>query len=85
MTDFLQMPNKLSSKKKRQINKNKRKTSIRKTNLRKSTISNLNSFDKKELPVLILATKKSDPKTKNIDIAMIGADAYYAACCLKRT
>ena len=83
MTDFLQTPNKLSSKKRRQINKSKRKTSIGETSSKKATISSLDSSDKKELPVPILATKESDSKAKDIDIAMIDADAYYAACRLK--
>ena len=84
ITDFLQMPNKLSSKKKRQINKSKRKTSIREISSKKATISSLNSSDKKELLVPILTIKKSDPKAKDIDIAIIGADAYCATCYLKR-
>ena len=83
MTDFLQTPNKFSSKKMRQINKSKQKTSIRKTSSKKTTISNLDSSIKKELPVSILAIKKSDPKAKDIDIAIIGADAYRAVCRLK--
>ena len=83
MTDFLQTPNKLSSKKKRQINKSKRKASIEKSSSRKATINSLESFDKKELPVSILTTKTSKPKAKDIDIAMIGADAYCTACHLK--
>ena len=83
MTDFLQTPNKLSSKKRRQINKSMRKISIGETSSRKATISSLDSSDKKELPVPIPAKKTSEPKTKDIDIAMIGADAYRAACRLK--
>ena len=78
------MPNKLSSKKRRQIIKNKRKTSIGKTSSRKAIISSLNSFDKKELLVSIPITKKSNLKAKNIDIAIIGADVYYVAHRLKR-
>ena len=84
ITDFLQTLNKLSSKKKRQINKSKQKASIRKTSLRKATINNLESFDKKELPVSIPTTKTSELKAKHIDVAMIGMDAYCAAYCLKR-
>ena len=57
----------------------------RKNQLKKTTISSLNSFDKKELPVHIPATKKLDAKAKNIDIVMIGADTYCAAFFLKRT
>ena len=83
MTDFLQTPNKLSSKKRRQIDKSKRKASIGETSSRKATISSLESSDKKELPVSIPITKTSEPKTKDIDIAMIGADAYRTACRLK--
>ena len=84
MTNFLQMLNQLFSKKRRQINKSKRKTSIRETNLRKATINNIDNFDKKELPVLIPVIKKSDPKAKNIDIAMISVNAYCITCYLKR-
>ena len=84
MTDFLQALNKLFSKKRRQINKSKRKTGIGEINSKKATISSLDSSDKKELPIPILVTKKSDSKAKDIDIAMIGADAYCTAGCLKR-
>ena len=79
------MLNKLSNKKRRQINKKKQKTSEGETSSRKTTISNLDSFDKKELPVTMLVIKKSNSKEKNNNIAMIGANAYRAACCLKRT
>ena len=78
------MPNKFSSKKRRQINKSKQKTVIGVISLKKATISNLDSFNKKELPVSISATKESDPKAKDIDIAMIGANIYHAACHLIR-
>ncbi len=84
MTDFLQMPDKLSSKKKRQINKSKQKASIGKTSARKATISSLNSSNEKQLPVPLATIKTSEPTAKDIDIAMIGANAYYAACCLKK-
>ena len=84
MTDFLHTPNKLFSKKRRQINKSKQKTSIGETSVKKAIMRSLDSSDKKELPVPILATKKSNPKAKNIDIAMISADTYCAACRLKR-
>ena len=75
----------MSSKKRRQINKSKWKESIGETSLRKATISSLESFVKKELPVPIPTTKTSEPKAKDIDIAIIGTDAYCTACCLKRT
>ena len=83
MTDFLQTPNKLFSKKRRQINKSKRKANIEESSSRKATINSLESSDKKELPVLIPTTKTSKPKAKDIDITMIGADTYCAACHLK--
>ena len=83
MTDFLQTPNKLSSKKRRQINKSKKKASIEESSSRKATINSLKSSDKKELPVPIPTIKTSKPKAKDIDIVMIGADAYCAACHLK--
>ena len=60
------------------------KNKYRRNQLKKATISNLDSSDKKELPVSILAIKESDPKAKDIDIAIIGADTYCATCHLKR-
>ena len=72
------------SKKRKKINKSKQATSIGKTSSIKATISSLDSSHKKELPVPISATKELDPKAKDIHIAMIGADAYYVACRLKR-
>ena len=84
MTNFLQTSNKLSSKKRKQINKSKRKASIGEFSLRKAIINSLESSNKKELPVPILITKISEPKAKDIDIAMIDADAYHAACRLKK-
>ena len=83
MTDFLLTPNKLSSKKRRQINKSKWKASIGETSSRKATFSSLESSDKKELPVSIPTTKTLEPKAKDIDIAIIGADVYRAGCRLK--
>lgn len=59
MTEFLQTPNELSNKKKRQINKSKWKRSIRESRSREVIISYLDSFDKKELSVSILVTIKS--------------------------
>ena len=56
MTDFLQTPNKLSSKKRRQINKSKRKASIEESSSRKATINSLESSNKKELPIPIPTT-----------------------------
>lgn len=36
------------------------------------------------MPIPIPAIKKSTPKVQDVDKAMIGADAYQAACRLKR-
>lgn len=47
MTDFLLILNKLSSKKRKQVNKSKQKVSIRKTSLRKTTISSLDNSEQK--------------------------------------
>ena len=83
MINFLQMPNKLSNKKRRQINKSKGKVSIGETNSRKTTISSLKSSDKQELLVSIPATKKLETKVKDIDIAMIDTNVYCIAYYLK--
>ena len=62
MTDFLQILNKLSDKKRRQINKNKRKSSLEETNSRKATISNLDNFKKNKLLFPIPAIVKIKPQ-----------------------
>lgn len=51
---------------------------------RKTTIRSLKNSDKKKLLVPIPAIKLLEPKTKNIDIAMIGADVQCAVCYLNR-
>lgn len=84
ITNFLQMLNKLSSKKKKQINKSLQKISIKETSSRKASISSLGSSNKKELPVPISVITTSKSKTKDIDIAIIGADAYCVVCSLKK-
>ena len=83
MTDFLQILNKLFSKKKKQKNKSKQKASIGETSSRKAIISSLKNFDKKKLLIFIPATKILKLKAKNIDIAMIGTNAYCIAYYLK--
>ncbi len=85
MTNILQTSDKLSSKKRRQINKNKQKASIGETSSRKATINSLDSSNKKKLPVPLVVIKISEPKAKDIDIAIIGADIYRGTCRLKRT
>lgn len=57
MTNFLYMPNELFNKKRSSINKSKQKNNIQKISPTKATISNLSSFDEKQLPVLIPAIK----------------------------
>lgn len=47
MTNFLQTPNKLSSKKKKQINKSKQKASLEKISLKKGIINSLHNPKKK--------------------------------------
>lgn len=85
MTDFLQIPNKSSNKKRREINKSKWKTSIGETSLKKGIISSLNSSDKKKLLIPILITKIWESKAQNIKIVMINMDTYCVTCHLKRT
>lgn len=63
ITDFLQMPDKLSSKMRKQINKSKQKANIRETILRKVIINSLDNFDKKELLISLATIKISKPKT----------------------
>ena len=57
MTNFLQILNKLLSKKKRQINKSKQKPSIEGNSLKKTIIKNLDSINKKKLSVSVLKSK----------------------------
>ena len=83
ITNFLQTPNKLSNKKRRQINQSNWKASLEKTSFKKAIISSLDSLEKKELPIPILVTVKLNRKAKDIDIAIIGTDTYRAACRLK--
>lgn len=85
MIEFLQISNKLFNKKRRQINKSKQKADLQETSLIKATINSEDSFDKKELRVFIPAIKKLKSRIKNIDIAMIDANTYCAACYLKKT
>lgn len=81
---FLKKPEK--TLKKRQLTKiSKRKTSIAKSNHKIIVISTLVNFGKQGLPILILKTKISIFDTKKIDSTIIGADAYWIACKLKKT
>ncbi len=57
MTNFLQTPDKLPSKKRRQINKSKQKASIGETNARKATLNVLDCSDKNELLVPLATIK----------------------------
>ena len=60
------------------------KGTYRRNQLKKTSISSLNKFNKKELPVPILATKTLEFKVFDIDIAMIGTNVYFTACRLKK-
>lgn len=84
LTDFLEMPNKLLGKKRRQINKSKQKISLREISPPKTIISNWNSSNKKELPVFTLAIITSQLKAKDYDIAIFGVDIYCATCHWKK-
>lgn len=85
MTDLLQMPNKLSCKKRKQINNSIEVASLAEISSRKAIISSLNSRNNKELFVSIAITIKWKHKAKNIDIVIIGTDDYCATCLLKET
>lgn len=74
----------MSGKNRRQINKSKQKASCGEISSNKAIMRNLNSSDKKELPVFIPAIIKSKHQAKDIDIVIICADAYCAACRWKR-
>lgn len=49
------------------------------------TISTLNYFRRKKLPILIIKAKISIFAIKEINITIIDSDAYYATCKLKRS
>lgn len=58
MTDFLETPNELSSKNRRQINKTKQIAILGEISSSKTINSSSNSLEKKELPVFILTIIK---------------------------
>lgn len=61
ITDSLQVLNKLSNKKKGQINKSKQKASIREIHSKNAIINSLNNSSKEQLSSSISTTKKSSP------------------------
>ncbi len=78
--DFLKISEKISDKKRRLINAFKQKLALQKRKPETVVISLLDNSGKKDIPIL--------PRTPKIcigeaDLAMIGADAYCAACRLK--
>ena len=77
---FLKGPEEPLKKKKRLINVSKQKTSMAKSNHKTIVISTSNNFRKEDLPISIPETKVSTPGTKEVDIAIIGADAYQTMC-----
>ncbi len=70
MDDFLKIPKKISEKKRRSINIFKQRRSIPKTIM----ISTLDKSRKDGLPILILEIEVSTLATKQINMAIIGAD-----------
>ena len=57
---------------------------INNTTLKLAIISNLDNFDKKIQLDLVLLKEQLTSIIKNVDIAIIVADAYYATCNLKK-
>ena len=80
LDDFLRIPQKISNKKRRLINVSKRKQSMDKQKPETIVISSLDNSGIEGLPTL---TRVSTLGTNKVDIAMIGADAYCAACKLR--
>ena len=64
------------------INAFKRKVSIDKLKPKKFIINILNYFWEERLPILIPEAKVLILTTKEVDIAMIGINAYHAVCKL---
>lgn len=77
------MTNKLSYKKKRQINKIIQKANIVEISWIKTTNNSLDSSDKNQLLVSIPRIKLSKLNIKYINIALISANVYYLVLCLK--
>ena len=80
LDDFLRIPQKISNKKRRLINASKRKQSMDKRKPETIVISSLDNSGIEGLPI---PTQVSTLGTNKVDVAMIGADAYRAACKLK--
>ena len=79
--DFLKIPEMISDKKRRLINVSKQKLALQKQKLKTVAISLLDDSVKKDMPIL---PQTSILGTKEVDITMIGADAYFVAYRLKR-
>lgn len=79
--DFLEIPKNISKKKRRFINASKWRSSIPKVVI----ISTLHKSKINGLLILSLETEISTLITKQINVAMIDADAYCIACKLKET
>ena len=78
--DFLKTPEKISDKKRRLINASRRKLAMQKQKPETVVISSLDNSGKKDMPI---PTRAPALGTKEVDVAMIGADAYRAACRLR--
>ena len=81
--DFLRTPKKTSKRKRRLINASKRKLSMDKSKPKTALTSTLDHSEKEGLPILTPKAKVSTFATTKVDVAMIGADTYCAACNLK--
>ena len=80
LNDFLRTPQKISNKKRRLINASKQNRSMDKQKPKTIVISSLDNSGIEGLPI---PTQVSTLGTNKVDVAMIGADAYRAACKLK--
>lgn len=76
INDFLKISEKISDKKRQLSNPSKQKLALQKRKPETLVISILDNSDKKDIPIPSRSPKIG---TKEIDITLIGTDAYYAA------
>lgn len=82
LDNFLRTPKKILDKKRRLINTSKQKLAMQKQKPEIVVISSLDNPSIKDLPI---PPQTSTPHTKEVDIVIIIANTYFAACKLKRT
>ncbi len=78
--DFLKIPEMITEKKRRLINASKRKLALQKQKPETVIITLLDDSVKKDMPI---PPQTPTLGTKEVDVVMIGANAYRAACRLK--